>query len=419
MSKSSQLPLSSLILLVVGALVGAGCSGNGEEARPSSESARAGASPSTTLQPASGGAPSATSDSRGMIQGGASFSSEVGASSGGITAPGGGLTAVGGGSTETASAPQGGKSASTADTSSTRGGSRPTSTKSTQSAPAVGGARSSSTKATGGTVATETSAGGKSAGGTKAAGGATTGSKASTGGAQGGGGPSSGGAATTTFPVGSGKPTVYIAGDSTAQTYATNASGQQGWGQRISEFFTTEVTFVNKSIGGRSSKSFIDEGRLDEILAIIKQGDYLFAQWGINDRYQSDSARYTDPATTFRTYLKQYIDGARKKNAIPVLLTPTPRHQYVNGVFENGFAAYCDAIKAVGKETNTPVIDVQTKALAYYTSIGEDVVSSKIILDVLHFKAEGAYQMARIVADGVHESILPISKFVIESKLAP
>jgi lysophospholipase L1-like esterase len=211
---------------------------------------------------------------------------------------------------------------------------------------------------------------------------------------------------------------VYIAGDSTCQTYGTNASGQQGWGQRISEFFTTDVVFVNKAIGGRSSKSFIAEGRLDDILAVIKPGDYLFAQWGINDRYKSDTARYTDPATTFRTYLKQYIDGARKKNAIPVLLTPTPRHQYANGVFENAFAPYCDAIKAVGKETNTPVIDVQTKALAYYTNIGNAAVST-IMLDVLHFKAAGAYQMARIVAVGVSEGPLPIAKFVIDSKLSP
>ena len=130
--------------------------------------------------------------------------------------------------------------------------------------------------------------------------------------------------------------------------------------------------------------------------------------------------RATDPATTFRTYLRQYIDGARAKNAIPVLVTPTPRHQFANGVFENGFPAYCAAIIAVGAETNTPVIDLQSKGLAYYTSIGDAKVISTIILngtDPLHFNMEGAFQMARLVAQGVLELQLPISSFVIQSGL--
>jgi lysophospholipase L1-like esterase len=156
-------------------------------------------------------------------------------------------------------------------------------------------------------------------------------------------------------------------------------------------------------------------------LGLLKAGDYLFAQWGINDRYASDATRYTNPATTFRDYLKQYIDGARGKNAIPVLVTPTPRLDYSNGAFQNGFVEYCKAIKAVGLETNTPVIDLQTMGLAYYTSIGYDTVVATISMpgpDVLHFRDTGAYQMARMVAQGVKDIDLPISKFVIESKLA-
>jgi len=225
--------------------------------------------------------------------------------------------------------------------------------------------------------------------------------------------------ATGTYPVSSGIPTIYLAGDSTCQTYATpSTNDQQGWGQRFQEFFnTSDVIVVNKAMGGRSSKSYIEEKRLDEILAVIKPGDYLFAQWGINDRYTGDP-RYTDPATTFRTYLKQYIDGARGKNAIPVLLTPTPRHQLSGGLPTNGFPEYCKAIIAVGAETNTPVIDLQSMALAYYTKVGDAYVTSTLILDALHFVSAGAYQMARMVALGVSAVGLPISPKVIQSKLA-
>ncbi|HWO10800.1 MAG TPA: rhamnogalacturonan acetylesterase, partial [Polyangiaceae bacterium] len=219
----------------------------------------------------------------------------------------------------------------------------------------------------------------------------------------------------TTFPVSAGKPTIYLAGDSTVQTYGPAQAPQQGWGQRIQEFFSSDVTFVNKAIGGRSSKSFIDEGRLDEIVAVIQPGDYLFAQWGINDRYRSDPARFTDPSTTFKQYLNMYIDAARSRDAIPVLVTPTPRLDFSNGAFQNGFVGYCDAIKEVGADTGTRVIDLQTKGLAYYTSIGLDEVVANVSLppmDVLHFQANGAFQMARLVAEGVQESDLPIAQFV-------
>jgi lysophospholipase L1-like esterase len=219
----------------------------------------------------------------------------------------------------------------------------------------------------------------------------------------------------TTFPVSAGKPSIYLASDSTVQTYGAAQAPQQGWGQRISEFFTDDVTFVNKAIGGRSSKSFIDEGRLDEIVALLEPGDYLLAQWGINDRYRSDPTRFTDPSTTFKEYLNMYIDAARSRDAIPVLVTPTPRLDFSNGAFQNGFVEYCAAIKEVGAATDTRVIDLQTKGLAYYTSIGLDAVVANVSLppmDVLHFQANGAFQMARLVAEGVKESDLPIAQFV-------
>jgi lysophospholipase L1-like esterase len=279
--------------------------------------------------------------------------------------------------------------------------------------------------ATGGRASGGTTTGGVSTGGrttTGGTGGTGSGGKVNTGGAS---GTAAGGAivipATGTYPVSSGTPTVYLAGDSTVSTYATNPSNQQGWGQRLQEFFTSDVIVVNKAIGGESSKSFADQGHLAEIVALLKTGDYLFAQWGINDRSVAGPDRATDPATTFRTYLKQYIDGARGKNAIPVLITPTPRHQYSGGVFQNGFPEYCAAIIAVGAETNTSVIDLQSEGLAYYTSIGDAQVKATIILngsDALHFNTEGANQMARLVALGVQALDLPISQYVIQSKLA-
>jgi lysophospholipase L1-like esterase len=398
-----------------------------------------------------GGAGGEVAATGGLSAGGATTSPT---SSGGALPSGG--TPASGGLSQASTVSQGGSATGGAATSaagqpatggSAKGGSATGGAAGGESAiggTAAGGSKTGGSK-TGGSVAGGSVAGGGVTGGASggiSTGGAAPGGKTSNGGSPGGaGGRGSGGtiitggspgtsaggaiviAATGTYPVSAGTPTVYVAGDSTVSTYPAGAAGnQEGWGQRFQEFFDpNDVIVVNKAIGGESSKSFVDQKHLDDILAVIKPGDYLFAQWGINDRSVAGPDRATDPATTFRTYLKQYIDGARGKNAIPVLITPTPRHQYSGGVFGNGFPEYCTAIKAVGAETNTPVIDLQSMGLAYYTSIGDAKVTSTIILngtDALHFNATGAYQMARMVALGVSALNIPISQYVIESKLS-
>jgi len=379
----------------------------------------------TTTPTSSGGAlPSGgTPASGGLSQ--ASTVSQGGSATGGAATSAAGQPATGG-SPKGSSASGGAAGGESATGGTAAGGSK---TGGSMAAGSVAGGTATGGGVTGGATG-GISTGGAAPGGKTSAGGSPggAGGRGSGGGVITGGSPgtSAGGAiviaATGTYPVSPGTPTIYVAGDSTVSTYAAGTAGnQEGWGQRFQEFFDpNDVIVVNKAIGGESSKSFSDEGHLNDILAVIKPGDYLFAQWGINDRSVAGAAHATDPATTFRTYLQQYIDGARGKNAIPVLITPTPRHQYSDGVFGNGFPEYCTAIKAVGAATNTPVIDLQSMGLAYYTSIGDAQVIATIILngtDPLHFNAEGAYQMARMVALGVQALNLPISQFVVQAKL--
>ena len=398
----------------------------------------------TTSAPASGGAlPSAGTSASGghaqagsVAQGGSDTGGAMTSAAGQTTAPGGsvaGSSATGGttGGSETGGSPEAGSVAGGSKVGGSIAGG------SVAGGSIAGGSKAGGSIAggsiAGGSVAGGSIAGGSVAGGSKAGGSVAGGSK--TGGVTTGGGAtggktstgSAGGAvvtpATGTYPVSSGKPTIYLASDSTVSYYATNPNNQEGLGQELQNFFTSDVVVVDDAIGGRSSKSFIDEGHLDAILALIKPGDYLFAEWGINDRYTSDTTRYTNPATTYRTYLQQYIDGARGKNAIPVIITPTPRLDYQNGVFNNDYVAYCAADAAVAASSNTPLIDLQTMALAYYTQVGITAVQTTIVLgsggqpNVLHFQAHGAYEMARLVALGVQALNLPISQFVIQAKL--
>jgi lysophospholipase L1-like esterase len=212
------------------------------------------------------------------------------------------------------------------------------------------------------------------------------------------------------------KPTVYIAGDSTVQTYTAKDAPQEGWGKRITDYFTDQISFVNRAMGGRSSKSFIVEGRLDEIVSQLHPNDYLFIQMGHNDADTSKPERFSD-IPTYKANLKKYVDVARSKGVTPVLITPIARLNYANGVFKSDFQDYCDAMKEVAAETNTACIDLRAKSLATWTSLGYDKVFPFYMVssngtDYTHFTEDGAYEVAGLVVDGLKELNLPIVQYL-------
>jgi lysophospholipase L1-like esterase len=215
------------------------------------------------------------------------------------------------------------------------------------------------------------------------------------------------------------KPTVYIAGDSTVMTYKPDSAPQAGWGQFIHNYFSSDVNFENHSIAGRSSKSFISEGRLDKISNKIQPNDYLFIQFGHNDAAIDKPERYTKPYTEYKEYLKKYIDVAHSKNAIPVLFTPVGMLTYKDDEFINDFPDYCKAMKQVAEEEHVSLIDLMSESLKYYDTIGYDETYQLFMVssngtDHAHFTEKGANRIARIVSQGVKELTLPISKFYIE-----
>ena len=139
------------------------------------------------------------------------------------------------------------------------------------------------------------------------------------------------------------KPVIYLAGDSTAQSYGRESRPQMGWGEMLMESldpkhviktyhrenspFAQEKRYENQNLivdncamGGRSSCSFWLEGRLDDIISQIQQGDYLLIQFGHNDASTSKKERYV-PVEEFAQSLEYYIETARKHGAVPVLVS--------------------------------------------------------------------------------------------------
>lgn len=199
---------------------------------------------------------------------------------------------------------------------------------------------------------------------------------------------------------------VFLAGDSTVQTYEKEHAPQAGWGQFIAECFTSDVCFANHAIGGRSSKTFVEEGRLQTILDEIKEGDYLFIQMGHNDSTKSRPERYTEPFTTYKSYLKMYVEGARKHGAVPVFITPVGRLHFEDGKFINDFPDYCSAMKELAAEEDVILIDLMTESLAYFSTVGYEETRSFFMVSVngtdhTHFTETGANRMARLLADKV------------------
>lgn len=214
---------------------------------------------------------------------------------------------------------------------------------------------------------------------------------------------------------------IYLAGDSTVQSYKKESAPQAGWGQFIANHFTDNVSFINRAIGGRSSKSFVKEGRLDAIFEDIQAGDYLFIQMGHNDSTKSKPERYTEPYSEYKEYLMKYVQGARERDAIPVLITPVGRLHMEDGVFLNDFKDYCAAMKQAAVQEDAVLIDLMEKSLQHYGELGYDKTRELFMVSIngtdhTHFTEQGARHIAALVAQGVEACGLPISQFVIPKK---
>ena len=221
--------------------------------------------------------------------------------------------------------------------------------------------------------------------------------------------------------------TIYLAGDSTVTDPDVDGFPFSGWGQMLNYYFRHDVVVANHAIGGRSSKSFISEGRLDKILDEIKEGDFLFIQFGHNDQ-KSDEERYTDPKTTYPEHLQKYIDAARSKKATPVLLTSVHRRNYDNnGGIINSHTTYLDAVRTLAEDDNVALIDLADRSKQLFEELGEEATksiflwgepgewinSSNGVKDNTHFQEQGSLQIAQLVVQGIRDlNLMPLTMFL-------
>jgi lysophospholipase L1-like esterase len=215
---------------------------------------------------------------------------------------------------------------------------------------------------------------------------------------------------------------VFLIGDSTMAEKQPDKFPEIGWGMKLQPFFAENVVVKNYAVNGRSTKSFITEGRWQKVLDELKKGDYVFIQFGHNDQKVTDSTRYTNPYTAYRTNLIRYVTESRSKGGIPVLLTPVVRRDFnEQGTLLDTHGAYPEVMRSVAKELKVQLIDLQLKTEELVISYGPEK-SKELYLwvgagdknypdgkqDNTHFSPKGAEAVARIVAGEIkRQGIMP------------
>ncbi len=226
------------------------------------------------------------------------------------------------------------------------------------------------------------------------------------------------------------KVTVFMIGDSTMADKPLADNPERGWGQLFPQFLNKEVTVRNYAVNGRSTKSFIKEGRWDSVMKYLQKDDYVFIQFGHNDQKIEDTNRYAAPNGLYRENLLRFVKDARAKGANPILVTPVMRRKFdASGKFTDQHGAYPDVVRAVAKELNVPLIDLHRSSQALIEKHGVEG-SKKLFLwiDPKHFKAAwdgkkddthfseyGAASMAALVCAAIEKQHLPFEHFLKQS----
>ncbi len=231
--------------------------------------------------------------------------------------------------------------------------------------------------------------------------------------------------------------TIYLVGDSTMadytlyenEDYMRQRYPMAGWGQVFQPFIAPDslenllhlikadqVEIANRAKGGRSTRTFFEEGRWGEVYRSLQQNDLVLIQFGHNDAAESKPERYTTiPA--YKEFLRLYVQQTREKRAIPVLLTPVARnYPWQDGKLSNVHGGYPDAMKEVAQELNVQLIDLNQLSMDHFAAKGQDYVTANYFMhlppgefqgypeglsDNTHFKGEGAQAVAQLVYNGL------------------
>lgn len=217
------------------------------------------------------------------------------------------------------------------------------------------------------------------------------------------------------------KPTVYIIGDSTVRN---TGKGQAGWGTYLINFLdSNRVSVNNQAMAGRSTRTFIKEGRWEKVLSSLKPGDFVLMQFGHNEGSRPDTSRAgyrgvlrgigdttvtlswkdgtKETVLTYGAYLRKFIKEAKAKGATPVVLSMIPRNQFKEGKVVRADKDFGKWAKEVAELEQVAFVDLNKITADKYDEMGPDKVKAFFPGDHTHTNEAGATVNAASVAEGL------------------
>lgn len=234
---------------------------------------------------------------------------------------------------------------------------------------------------------------------------------------------------------------IYLIGDSTMADYSGDYDPGKdymktrypmtGWGQvfqsfmhndslnKIANLVKGDSAFVdNRARGGRSTRTFFQEGRWRGIYENLQKNDIVIMQFGHNDAAEHKTERYVN-IEGYKEFLRLFVNQSRDKGAIPIILTPVARnYPWNDGKLENVHGDYYKSVLEVASELEVLLIDLNQKSMDFFSKKGEPFVTENYFMNIpsgiyeaypdglkdnTHFKPKGATEVARLVFEGLQE----------------
>lgn len=205
---------------------------------------------------------------------------------------------------------------------------------------------------------------------------------------------------------------IFWIGDSTVHFNHVDTWPQRGMGQELEAYLRPGVVVYDYAENGRSTKSFWNQGFFEPVREALREGDFLFIQFGHNDEKSEDPARYATPED-FQKNLLRYADIARTAGALPVLLTPLTRRRFEGGRLTESHGAYPEAVRELAKREGIPLIDLTSASRKLVEELGDEK-SKELYMnfpagvypnypegseDNTHLRQWGAFRFAGLVAE--------------------